>query len=42
MARRCGGRVAATASAVIPPYDTPHIPTLPSHQGWRATHSTAS
>ena len=42
IARRCGGRVAATWIEVKPPYDSPHIPTAPLHHGCAASHSTAS
>jgi len=42
MAPRDGGRCAAIARAVLPPYDAPQIPVLPVHHGWRAIHSRAS
>jgi hypothetical protein len=42
-AARCGGRVAAVYSWVIPEYDNPTMPTMPcSTQGWRATISITS
>ena len=42
IARRWGGRSAATWIDVNPPYEMPHIPTEPLHHGWDASHSTAS
>src|SRR5712672_32016 len=42
IAFRCGGASAAANHCVWPIYDPPAIPTLPSHQGCAATHSTVS
>lgn len=39
---RWGGASAAAYHCVCPRYETPAIPTLPSHHGWAATHSTVS
>ena len=36
------GRAFATWMAVNPPYEMPHIPTLPEHHGWAASQATAS
>ncbi len=43
IAERCGGRVPATKSWVMPEKEMPAMPTLPPFaQGWAATLSTAS
>ncbi|SLI50057.1 Uncharacterised protein [Mycobacteroides abscessus subsp. abscessus] len=37
-----GGRRAATCRLLNPPQEMPIIPTLPSHQGWSASHAITS
>ena len=36
------GRRLAARIVVMPPYEWPHMPTLPSHQGCAAAHGMAS
>src|SRR4051794_12338638 len=39
---RNGDRSVAGSVWVNPGYETPNVPTCPSHQGWRPTHSCVS